>query len=283
MKTDSTYSFGIVGEKITTSLSPSLFTWAMAKCGVAGSYVIYDFPRRLARSLIANSTSEWYGLNVTSPHKDLAFELCDERTEQAEAVRSVNALTKRDGKIHGDNTDITGFKFALKRRMKNRPVPDSALIIGTGGAARACIFGCRELCPDLDIHVATRRTGAAADRLASLQLPAGDLSIITHSRAARLLPEYDLVIQATPIGHVSHQGYPLNPPLNFRRGALVMDLVYSPGKTLFLEAAQAFEAEIENGLVMLIAQGAECFSAWTGRKFPMDDAMQQLLPEFQKK
>ncbi|RQV97415.1 hypothetical protein EH220_04660 [bacterium] len=283
MKTDLSYSFGIVGEKIAASLSPSLFTWAMAKTGINGSYVIYDFPRRLARTLIIHSTGEWFGLNVTSPHKDLAFELSEERSERAEAVRSVNALTRSEGRLRGDNTDIAGFQYALSRRMKHRPVPDTALIIGTGGAARACIYGCRELYPDLELHVATRRTGTAAERLASLQLPASDISILTHARATRYLPEYDLVIQATPVGHVSRAGYPLNPPLNFKRGALVMDLIYSPGKTLFLEAAEAFEAETENGLVMLIAQGAKCFSTWTGREFPMEDAMLQLLPEFQKK
>jgi len=283
MKTDSTYLFGLVGEKITASLSPSLFTWAMAKAGIHGSYAIYDFPRRMARSLIVQSTSEWTGLNVTSPHKDLAFELCDEWSDRAQAVQSVNALTKREGRICGDNTDIAGFKFALQRRMKNRSVPELALIIGTGGAARSCIFGCRELYPEMELHVATRRTGVAADRLASLELPSSDLSILTHSKALRYLHEYDLVIQATPVGHVSCAGYPLRPPLNFRSGALVIDLIYSPGKTLFLEAAEAFEAEIENGLVMLISQGAECFQAWTGCRFPMEDAMSQLLPEFQKK
>lgn len=283
MKSDSSYSFGIVGERITTSLSPSLFTWAMAKTGINGSYVIYDFPRRLAKTLIVHSDGEWFGLNITSPHKDLAYELSEELSERAEAVRSVNSLTHRNGRIFGDNTDIAGFKFALARRMKHRPIPDTALVIGTGGAARACIYGCRELYPDIEMHVATRRTGLAAERLASLQLPASDLSIITHAKAARFLPEYDLVVQATPVGHISRAGYPLSPPLNFKRGALVMDLIYAPGKTLFLEAAQAFEAEIENGLVMLIAQGAVCFTEWTGLDFPMEDAMLQLLPEFQKK
>jgi shikimate dehydrogenase len=283
MKTDSAYLFGLIGENIASSLSPSLFTWAMAKTGIHGSYAIYDFPRRLARSLIIHSTSEWTGLNVTSPHKDLAFELCDEWSERAQAVQSVNSLTKREGRIYGDNTDIAGFKFALQRKLQHRETPELALVIGTGGAARSCIYGIRELFPELELHVATRRTGTAADRLASLQIPAGDLRILTHSKAARYLPEYELVVQATPVGHISQAGYPMSPPLNFKRGALVMDLIYTPGKTLFLEAAQAFDADIENGLVMLISQGAECFQAWTGRKFPMEDAMLQLLPEFQRK
>jgi shikimate dehydrogenase len=270
MKSESTYVFGLVGEKNTASLSPSLFTWAMAKAGITGTYAIYDFPRRLARSLITNSNHSWAGLNVTSPYKDLAFELCSVLTDRAAAVRSVNALTRTTKGIRGDNTDIAGFKFAMQRRMAGRGTPKSALIIGTGGAARACIYGCRELYPQVEIHVATRRTATAVDRLAALQDNAYRLSIFTLAKASRNLADYDLIIQASPVGHTAIPGYPLPPPLNFKRDALVMDLIYTPQKTLFLEAAAAFQAKTENGLVMLIAQGAECFRIWTGHEFPMN-------------
>jgi shikimate dehydrogenase len=283
MKSESSYIFGLVGEKNTASLSPSLFTWAMAKTGIHGTYTIYDFPRRLARSLIVNANHSWVGLNVTSPYKDLAYEVSNLVTDRAAVVRSVNALTKTPEGIRGDNTDIAGFKFALQRRMAGREAPKSALFIGTGGAARACIYGCKELYPQIEIHIATRRTATAVDRLAALQDNAYQLSIFTLAKASRNLADYDLIVQASPVGHDSMPGYPLPPPLNFKHDALVMDLIYTPRKTLFLEAAEAFHSSIENGLVMLIAQGAECFRHWTGHEFPMNDALSELLPEFQKK
>ena len=109
------------------------------------------------------------------------------------------------------------------------------------------------------------------------------IAVLTNARAEKHLSEYDLIVQATPVGGASLPGYPLTPPLNFSKDVLVIDLIYSPRRTLFLEAAEAFGAETENGLVMLIAQGAESFRLWTGMDFPMAAAIEDLLPEFQKR
>ena len=68
----------------------------------------------------------------------------------------------------------------------------------------------------------------------------------------------------------SNPGFPLDPPFTFKPGALVFDLIYSPRKTLFLEAAQSFNAVTENGLIMLLAQAAESYQIWTGKPFPLE-------------
>ncbi len=60
-----------------------------------------------------------------------------------------------------------------------------------------------------------------------------------------------------------------------------MDMIYAPRETWFLERAGQCGARTQNGLVMLIAQAAASFQLWTGREFPLAEAMHELLPQLQ--
>ena len=133
------YRFGLIGEHIASSLSPVLFSWAFQHTGTSGSYTLFDFPRRLARSFLLRARVDWDGLNVTAPHKDLAYTLCDELTDTAMKVRAVNTLVRKQSKLVGYNTDVAGFRYALEQKLELSSKADRVLIIGTGGAARAAV------------------------------------------------------------------------------------------------------------------------------------------------
>lgn len=275
------YRFGLIGEHIASSLSPVLFSWAFQHTGTSGSYTLFDFPRRLARSFLLRAHVDWDGLNVTAPHKDLAYSLCDELTDTAMKVRAVNTLVRKQGKLVGYNTDVAGFRYALEQKLELASKADRVLIIGTGGAARAALVSVSQVLSPLEIAVTSRRPAEALDRIAPvLPVPFAPV-LLTHTKARKRLHEFDVVVQATPVGHLANPGFPLDPPFTFKPGALVYDLIYSPRKTLFLEAAQSFNAVTENGLVMLLAQAAESFQIWTGRPFPLELAIRELLPELQ--
>ncbi|MCC6475763.1 shikimate dehydrogenase [bacterium] len=276
------FRLGLVGENISSSLSPILFSWAFQNADAPGSYTLFDFPRRLARSFFTNARVDWDGLNVTAPHKDLAFTLCDELSETARTARAVNTLVRKQSKLIGHNTDVAGFRFALERRLEQVDRVERVLMIGTGGAARACLVGMAQLAHPKEICIASRKPAEAIVKLDGV-LPVNiSPTVVTISNAKKRLPDFDLIIQATPVGHFSRPGFAIEPPLTFKRGALVFDLIYSPRKTLFLEAAQAFDCQTENGLVMLLAQAAESFQIWTGKPFPLELALRDLLPELQK-
>ncbi|NUO17831.1 shikimate dehydrogenase [bacterium] len=273
------FRFGLIGEHISSSLSPVLFSWAFQNTGLSGSYTLYDFPRRLARSFLLQARISWDGMNVTAPHKDLAFSLCDELTDSALSVQAVNTLVRKQGKLVGHNTDVAGFRYALEQKLEIASRAERVLIIGTGGAARATMLAVAQLLTPTEIAIASRRPADAADRVSSV-LPAPYAPVmLTHTKARKRLHEFDIVVQATPVGHLSSPGFPLDPPFAFKPGALVYDLIYSPRKTLFLESAQSFGAVTENGLVMLLAQAAESFQIWTGKPFPLEHAVRELLPE----
>jgi len=273
------YRFGLIGEHIASSLSPVLFSWAFQQTGTSGSYTLFDFPRRLARSFLLRARVDWDGLNVTAPHKDLAYILCDELTDTAMKVRAVNTLVRKQSKLVGYNTDVAGFRYALEQKLEMASKADRVLIIGTGGAARAALVAVSQILSPLEIAVTSRRPAEALDRIAPV-LPAPFAPVLlTHTKARKRLHEFDVVVQATPVGHLANPGFPLDPPFTFKPGALVFDLIYSPRKTLFLEAAQSFNAVTENGLIMLLAQAAESYQIWTGKPFPLEHAVRELLPE----
>jgi shikimate dehydrogenase len=273
------YRFGLIGEHIASSLSPILFSWAFQQTGASGSYTLFDFPRRLARSFLLRARVDWDGLNITAPHKDLAYTLCDHLSDTAQMARAVNTLVRKQGVLLGYNTDVAGFRFALEQKLETVSHADKVLVIGTGGAARAALVAISQLLTPNEIAVASRRPADALERIAPVLPAPYSPTLISHLKARKRLHEFDLVVQATPVGHLSTPGFPLEPPFAFKPGALVFDMIYSPRSTLFLEAAKSFGAIPENGLVMLLAQAAESYQIWTGRPFPLELAVRELLPE----
>ena len=250
------FRLGLVGEHISSSLSPILFSWAFQHSDTSGSYTLFDFPRRIARSFFTNARVDWDGLNVTAPHKDLAYSLCDELSETARTARAVNTLVRKQSKLLGYNTDVAGFRFALEKKLEQVDRVERVLVIGTGGAARACLIGLAQLAHPSEICISSRKPAEALVKLDGALPSNMYATFLTTSKARRRLPDFDLVVQATPIGHAARPGFAMEPPLTFKRGALVFDLIYSPRKTLFMEAADAFDCQTENGLVMLLAQAA---------------------------
>lgn len=262
---------GLLGEHISFSLSPRIFEWGLRACGLEGEYRLYDLPQNRARALAG--ASGWHGLNVTIPHKTAALSWCEDLTERAKTVGAVNVLLRRNKAIWGDNTDICGCEFAFKRHLDMLGEIRRALIVGSGGAARAVLLALNQVFAPPQVSVASRDPQAAAARLGLVASRLSPVQYLSLSAAAEQLDSFDMVVQATPVE------VPLPEPLHFRPGALVIDLVYAPRMTRFLRAAARSGAQTENGLVMLIAQAAASFEIWTGHAFPLERALTKLLPE----
>ena len=263
---------GLLGEHISFSLSPRIFEWGLRACGLEGEYRLYDLPPNRAREVAGHSG--WHGLNVTTPYKCAALDWCHGLTERARAAGAVNVLLRRDDAVWGDNTDVCGCEYALKRHSNALSEIPRALIIGSGGAARAVLLALNQVFAPLHVSMASRDPQAAAARLGLVTSHLSQVQYLSFSAAAEQLDSFDMVVQATPVE------CPLSEPLHFRRGALVRDLVYAPRLTRVLQAAARSGAQTENGLIMLIAQAAASFEIWTERTFPLERALAELLPEF---
>lgn len=259
------YRLGLLGENISYSLSPLIMDWAFEQTGIEGEYRLYDVA--CSELSLELQRSDWHGLNVTVPHKTAVFQACEAYSERASGSRAVNTLFRKNGLLWGDNTDIVGFAYVLQDRLKVMAAPPkNVLVIGDGGAARAIHNVVKEQMPQAKITFASRQ-------------PKSECRAITLPEASENLDRFDLVVQATPVGSTKVGGLPLPGPLVFQPDAVVIDLVYAPRKTPFLHAAESYTPRIENGLRMLVAQAAASFEIWTGRIFPLEKAMRELLPE----
>ena len=274
----SPFRFGVLGENISYSLSPQIFEWGFQHCGLDGSYQIFDVKPNDVRKFLLHDTS-WQGLSVTTPYKEVARELCSELSDSAKAIGAVNCVTRTSQGLVGDNTDEVGFRFALERLAGAVFEPEIAVVIGSGGAARAVLHALGEKYPLMRVEVVSRNPGETRTQLEPLGARFASFNVIDYQTAAQFMRDFPLVIQATPIGSGKMPGCPLPEPLKFRDKAVVLDLTYAPRKTRFLEYAERSGAQTQNGLIMLIAQAAAAFRIWTNRKFPLEQALQELLPQ----
>jgi shikimate dehydrogenase len=184
------------------------------------------------------------GLNVTIPFKETVIPYLDSLSPEAEQIGAVNTIKLEGGKAVGHNTDWLGFRESFEPLLK--PNYKRALILGTGGAAKAVGFALRSL------RIGYRYVSRSDDEL-----------LYYKELGKKIFMQYHVVINCTPLGT-----YPKAeecPPLNydyFTPNHLAYDLVYNPEKTLFLENAQKHGAMIKNGREMLERQAEKAWEIW---------------------
>ncbi len=258
---------GVVGDPVVHSLSPLLHNTAFAHLGLDWVSVGFPVPAdRAADALTGARALGIRGLSITMPHKQAMARLVDLRTPLAERLDAVNCVALGPDATTGDNTDGPGLVAALRRRDGFEPEGQLCLVVGGGGAARAVVAalsdaGAAEV-------VVVNRSADRARTTAALAGPAGRVG--TASDAARC----HLVVNATSLGMGAGPGgdaqaWPVDPSL-IGPHHLVVDLVYHPAVTPWLEAARRRGARTANGLGMLVHQAALQLEAWTGHQAPVE-------------
>lgn len=252
----------VVGHPIAHSRSPMIHGHWLREHGIAGSYERIDVaPSDFAAFLRGFAARGFAGGNVTIPHKEAAYRLVDHLTDRARRLGAVNTLWLEDGRLHGDNTDVTGFVANLDQVLGQgwERAAAPALVVGAGGAARAVVAGL------LDrglgrVWVANRTEGRTADIVALdpsrvRALPWGDL----QGRLAGA----GLLVNTTSLGMVGQPALDLD-LVPLRPDAVVADIVYVPLETPLLAAARARGLRVVDGLGMLLHQAVPGFRRWFG-------------------
>jgi len=203
---------------------------------------------------------------VTVPHKQAAAELLDEPSELVRRTGACNAIWRHDGAVFGDNTDVAGVGAEARRLMAGKPVR-RAVILGTGGSARAAAVAIADGWTGADVAVSSR-DGARAAEFASWAESAGVPCSVWDTGSGE---RADLVVNATPLG--LHPGDP--PPMEvetLRRvaPAAVLDLVYARGGTQLAREARAAGAAAADGRGVLVAQGAAAFRLFLKAEPPVE-------------
>jgi shikimate dehydrogenase len=249
----------LLGQPVSQSLSPLFQNAALRHAGLHAHYDALDVsPDALERTVRALADEGAAG-NVTIPHKERVAALCDVLSPLASRLGAVNTWWSEGGVLHGDNTDVGGFDDAIVALLGKIPVGARVALLGAGGSARA-VAAAVSAWPESSLAVWARNPASAAAVVALG--PAGQST--AEESMAEALRHADLVVNATPIG-MRDDNIPVNPDV-MRAGAACFDLVYrrDGSPTPFVSLARAQGRRADNGLTMLIAQGARSWQRWFG-------------------
>jgi shikimate dehydrogenase len=245
----------LLGHPISHSLSPAMMTAAFRQSGIEGRYESIDIAPPLEAAHLENLHRQGcHGANVTVPHKESARSLAAEQTERARAIGAANVLVRIERGWRADNTDGPGFLDWIDSMEAAKQRLQRALVLGAGGSARAVVWALLEA-------GAARVRIAARTREKALRLARDFGERVEASNGREDVFEDALLVHCTPLG--MQEGDPLPVPAEMlRRAGAVLDLVYPT--SLLVQEARRNGIAAENGLPLLVAQGARAFHLWTG-------------------
>lgn len=254
---------GVLGWPLEHTLSPAIQNAAARATGLDLVYLAFPTPPESLSDAVAGLRALGaVGANVTMPHKETIVPLLDSLSSDAAVISAVNTVVSGPSGLEGHNTDVGGLEAFLTEDAGFSATGAEVLVIGGGGAARAALRAAENM-GAAHVLVAARDEDKAAGiaSLAEIAEPT------PWDQAALRVLEADLVVNATPVGMA---GEDLLPEASFRSGQTVVDLIYSPPSTPFLEQARRAGADAWGGLGMLIHQAALSFSLWTGVEPPLE-------------
>ena len=232
---------GLLGEKLGHSYSPQIHA-ELADY----EYRLYEKAPDEVEDFVRRG--DWHGLNVTIPYKKTVIPFCDELSETARAIGSVNTLLKRpDGTIFGDNTDAFGFETLLTQTLKADISGWKALVLGTGGAS-------------VTVCAMLRKRGAQVVPIS--RSGKDNYTNLEWHRDAKLL------VNTTPVGMYPKNGTSLVDLGVFPKLEAVLDVVYNPARTALLLQAEKRGIPCAGGLTMLVAQAKRSSEIFLGHALP---------------
>lgn len=261
--------YAILGYPLKHSFSPTIHNSAFTYLKMDAEYVKYEIdPARFDKSINQIKKENWDGFNITVPFKQEIIPHLDFIDPLAKRIGAVNTIQiNEQGKWSGYNTDYLGF---LKPLLDLDINPESCLILGAGGAARAVAFGLAEHF-NVDKIVFVNRTAQKAVKLIQDLKKFYDttFSVETAEKQEQKNESFDLVVNTTSVGMGNLAGrFVLSPAMVTHKHTVVYDLIYNPQLTKFLELAKKENLVTINGMAMLIYQAALSFNIWTDLDFP---------------
>lgn len=272
---------GLIGHPIKQTYSPFIHNLALKIKDLDYYYVPFDVDsvnfKKAVKGLISLN---FIGFNVTIPYKTKVLPLLNHFSDESSIIGSVNTVVINEGNLHGYNTDVNGIIETLLP-YKNDLIDEVYTIFGAGGSARAVIYALIKHFKPRKINLINRTEDRALnvkdifnekmkfDAIEVLKLAPPDLvDEVQNSK---------LVINTTPLGMIPEiDDAVVNSEKFFNKNQIVFDLIYNPQLTKFLSFARQSNAEIINGLNMVIYQAAKSFELWTSEKFPIDEVKSSL-------
>jgi shikimate dehydrogenase len=232
---------GLLGQKLGHSYSPAIHNMLSDY-----DYQLFEREPEQLEDFLKNGA--WDGINVTIPYKKTVIPYCDELSERAGKIGSVNTIVRRpDGSLYGDNTDAYGFE-SLVRKSGIQVQGKKALVLGSGGASVTVVAVLKEL-------------GAGSVTVISRGGEDNYDNISKHADAK-------IVVNTTPVGMYPNNGQAAVDLSVFPSCEGVLDVVYNPAHTALMLQAEKLNIPHASGLYMLVAQAKRSCELFTGKTIP---------------
>jgi len=240
--------FGLIGFPLGHSFSKKYFTEKFIMLGLTDhQYDLFEMEQIDAFEALW-SDADLVGVNVTVPHKENVMPFLARLDHSAEKVGAVNVIKRQAEGLVGYNSDFYGFQQSLLKFLNGQTIK-TALILGTGGAAKAVKSVLRDM--GVELKIVSRAEGKA------------DLTYDQIIDNKDILAETDLIVNSTPLGtYPKVDNCPLLPYEVLHKGQFLYDLVYNPEETLFLKKGKEQGAAIKNGYDMLELQAERSWEIW---------------------
>ncbi len=257
----------IIGNPISHSLSPKIHNYWLKENNINGHYDKISLNEGEINSIVQKIKSkEIYGMNVTVPFKQIVIPFLESQSETAHETNSVNTIFNKDGKIHGDNTDVYGFEQSIKTKkinLKNR----SVYIFGAGGVVPSIVFALKRL-KAAKIFISNR----TIEKAKLIKKKFEFVEIVEWGK----IENCDLYINSTSVGLKAEDNLGLNFNI-FENNKIFYDVIYNPPKTAFLLEAEKHSHKIINGRDMFLYQAQEAFNLWHNLRPKIDKELVNYL------
>ncbi len=238
--------YGLIGYPLKHSFSRSYFNEKFLSEDIDAEYLNFEIPSINEFPAVIEKNPDLQGLNVTIPYKEKVISFLDEVDKAAIPIGAVNVIKiiRQKGKVKliGYNSDIIGFTHSIEPLLETHH--KKALVLGTGGAAKAIFHGLKNL-------------GIEPVYVSRSKKP----EMLTYEELTpEVMAEYTVIVNCTPVGmYPKVDECPDIPYDALTPNHLLYDLLYNPDTTLFMKKGAAKGATVKNGLEMLLLQA---FAAW---------------------
>ena len=230
--------YGLIGHPLKHSQSRFYFNEKFEHEGLDCRYQRFDLKSIEEIHEVMETYPDLCGFNVTIPYKEAIIPLLDEIDPTAKEVGAVNVVTIQNGRLKGYNTDVYGFSQLLERALKGKEV-EHALVLGTGGASKAVRYVLKQ--KNIPFSAVSRSPEK------------GDYTYETLTD--EILRQNHLIINTTPLGMAPK--FDDFPDLHYQALSnkhILIDLIYNPKETAFMELGRTWGAKVYNGWQMFEEQ-----------------------------
>lgn len=246
--------YGLIGYPLGHSFSRGFFTDKFLHEGIDAMYSNYEIASIEQLLKILADNKHLVGFNVTIPHKESVIPFLTEISDEAKAIGAVNVVkVTRQGEnicLKGYNSDVVGFTNSI-RPLLDVNIHKRALVLGTGGASKAVVYGLNNLGIVTQLVSRTKQAN----------------TITYNELDPSVMKNYNVIVNCSPLGTFPKVDEAPNIPYQLLGvDHLLYDLVYNPAETEFLKRGKEQGAQIKNGAEMLELQAVEAWRIWNEEK-----------------